>query len=778
VDRELVTIHTHETSATPHTLTLLTPRPTPPRSGPTYLCLAEASDLPTILTDAARSEYLVVDLETRGSDYSIPGHVGIVGVGLAYSTGSVYLHWDEYTPLQQLQILNRIYSHPRLVAHNVYYDGGVLYELSKREGPVLSTGEDGKHPKWYLCTLSTYQFLANEGHAGQSHGLKSAMVDVLQWENSNETELDEWLVVNGYHTGPIPEDATPEEKLVRYREGKLRPDKAEMWRAPRDVLGKYCVLDAEATYLLLTEHLLPILSQFPQLHQFLREYWIPLTLLHIEQRIAGIPVDRDGLSARIAVLSEQITQYTEQFTTHPDVAPHIAAMEEVMLRRLQEKEPTQYLQLPDPPREPPRYRKDGGQSLAWENWTQRMHAYEEQCRNPTLSQNWVKWDQKWQQAQRGELPEYRVNLQSGPQMAELLYTRMGFPVQLYTEGGFPATGGKALRSMGEVGRILTERGYAEKELGYVTDYLERTEWRDTLHPQFRLPGPCTGRLSSSRPNLQQVPKTRAVMQCFTARPGHVWVDIDYAALESVVAGELSGDPALAELYAEGKPENDIHLVIAASVPGPMGEAVRATGYRPVNPPPGSVSRAKKECKHQRSIAKTVVYACQFGAGVGKVHETLELDGIEISYEEVELIHSTYWRTFSRLREYGRELEQEWRRNGGYVLNGFGRPMCVPEDYRKDLLSRVVQSTGHDILAQYISMYTQELTRRCIPWKPLIIDWHDATTVEVPEEYASEVADVMLEVLSQQNQLLGCVLPLRGKPVIGRNLAEVKEAEGE
>jgi hypothetical protein len=177
------------------------------------------------------------------------------------------------------------------------------------------------------------------------------------------------------------------------------------------------------------------------------------------------------------------------------------------------------------------------------------------------------------------------------------------------------------------------------------------------------------------------------------------------------------------------------------------------------------------------VGNFIAHNCQYGAGAGKVQATLENDGIFLSEYEVREIWDTYWRTFDGLKAFGKSLEREWVRNGGYILNGTGRPMCVPEDYKKDLLNRFIQSTGHDLLTQYILIYTHELTVRGIPWRPLILDFHDASCVEVPIEYADQTVEVFNWGVTELNRQLGWdSVKLRGTPDIGTTLADVKSPE--
>lgn len=756
MDRELVTTSELQTE---HQRVLLQPRPTPARIGPTFQCQCDFRDLEPVLCDASRSKYVAVDFETRGNDYSEPDF-GIIGIGLAWDSGSAYFSWAGLSSQHQERLQEFLLNHPGLLAHNVYFDGGVVFaQMGQR------------HATWAYCTLALYKFLANEGWAGQRHGLKEAMTDILCWEDTNEQELDEWLCLNGYYKGARIQLDTLEGRRVRFDEGKLKPEKGEMWRAPASILGKYCVLDAEACYLLFTEHLAPAMHRFPEFRDTFLPDFMHLILLHIEQKMHGLLIDTTALHTRKEALTRDLSNRIQQFKAHPLVHSHISAIETALLSELALKEPPRYRKQKERPPEPAKYKKDGTPSKNWEKWVRNG----EKNSVPVLSKNWENWQERWRQAVSGEDKTYQFNINSDPQVIELLYKRLGFPVRIQTESGQASTSVKAFKQMGEVGAGLVEAAYLGKEQGFLADYIARTKHRPTIHPGFRLPGAKTGRLSSANPNLLQVSKTKQMMSMFLARPGHILVDLDFAALESVVAAELSGDPNLFELYGDGKPENDIHLFIAATAPGLM-EPVLATGYRPVNPPAGTVAKAKKEAKAQRTIAKTVVYACQFGASVDRVMQVLEEEDIFLPFEQVELIHSAYWEAFRRLKQYSYELQRQCRRNGGWILNGLGRPMCVPENLKHDTLSRVIQSTGHDILVRYIRILTKGLLHRGIPFKPWVIDWHDATAVEVPEEYLDATIATYMDSLAELNSQLGGTIQLKGTPSYGTTMADIKEPE--
>lgn len=806
MERALVTTHTEAVAELlPYKRTLLSPRPTPPRSGSQYLIqVIDPSQVPQILEAAARSQVLAVDFETRGIDYSevctTIDHchdeqcrsTHIIGVGLAWDTGSAYLPYIEMPHEDSAPILDMISRHQGLIAHNVYFDGGVL---------LRHTSDYTVH--WHACTLALYRLLSNEGWAGITHGLKGAMTEILQWEDSNEAGIDEWLVGHGYYIGNRRLETDYNALVAQYREGKLRPDKGEMWRVPHEILGAYCVLDAEATYLLYTEHLLPVVRKFPTMEENFRNDWMYLIHLHIQQKMVGIRMDRRALVSRQQYLIETMTLLAEEFLARPEVVQHVLDMESEMRVPLAESEPVRHKKLPVQPIEPPQLKKDGTLSKNWEKWKAQVDSGKYTV--PTVSKNWENWHQRWTRAVNGLDETYRFNVQSKVQLAELFYRRLGYPVRILTDKEQPGTGSDALAQMGELGQILIRRDDALKELGFIAKYLDLIAHRDTIHPSFGLPGTSTGRLSSRDPNLQQVKKTKAMMDLFVARNGHTWIDLDFHALEPVVTTEFSGDANMEAIYGNIAKPNDIYLFVAYTVPQWRADLDRV-GYDPYNPSNESVSAAKKDpiTKHIRKIAKVVVLACAYGAGVDKILENLVNDGVQVTRDDVSEVHRGYWELFAGVKQYGYSLQDKWwetvdlpestkemyrswsksrhkreqipRNISGYVINGMGRPMCVTHDYKKDTLNRFIQSTGHDILVRYIRLVGEELDRRAIPWDPLIADMHDAMTVEVPDRCIVDTIEVFKDSLDELNRQLGGDIRLRGTPSSGKNLSAVKEPE--
>jgi hypothetical protein len=506
-----------------------------------------------------------------------------------------------------------------------------------------------------------YMQLASEGFEGQRWGLKDAMTDLLMWSSTNETDLDNWLVSNGY------------------KNQSHRPLKGEMWRAPSDILGKYCVLDAEATYLLFTEIFQPVLDKFPSVLQYHRDDFLPHVMIHIDQKMHGILTDRQHWLRYTSELVGSIAASEHAFRNHERVAPLIAEWEAKKMATFLEKEPPQFKKGKER-KEPPRLTKSGEVSKNWLKW------YELSQRPPEINNNWLKWREKKSQIDRGELSDYKFNLQSGDHLRWLLYDQLKFPTKLETDSGLPAVSEDALQSMGDIGQILIGRALKVKELSYVEDYVERTETRPTLHPSFRMPGTVTGRLAGKEPNLQQLPKTKGTLTGLISRPGHSFVDCDVNALEMVVTAELSQDRNLLSLYGPGAQPNDIYTFYGSMMAG-IGPKLTSLGYDPYKPVKEILDATKKAFKKERSIAKLLILSDNYGSGVKKKQKILSLNGVDMTLREVEAMHQSLMEAKAGVLAYVEWLRDEWRANGGWIENGYGRPICVDEKYEKDLLNR-------------------------------------------------------------------------------------------
>jgi DNA polymerase I-like protein with 3'-5' exonuclease and polymerase domains len=104
-------------------------------------------------------------------------------------------------------------------------------------------------------------------------------------------------------------------------------------------------------------------------------------------------------------------------------------------------------------------------------------------------------------------------------------------------------------------------------------------------------------------------------------------------------------------------------------------------------------------------------------------------------------------------------------------------MCVDEKYTKDLLNRVVQSSGHDILMMYVKIVVGMLNDNKVTWAPIVMDFHDESIIEVPDEQVPLAARILeKDAYAELNRQLGGTCPLKGTAAVSKTLAGIKLEE--
>jgi hypothetical protein len=763
------------------------------------------------------ADTVVFDVETRGTDPWRPA-TAVVGVGCAWDRDgewhAVYFDVPSMGLDAKWELFARIGCFPyrdnqAVIAHNAYFDFSLLKMESSRLG--LSLG--------YLFTHDTYGLykqLAGEGWWGQTWGLKDAQLDLLGWDSSNEDGIDGWLLGHGYHKQgpPLKEGVTPEQHLAEIRAWEaaattkprsVAPMKGEMWRVPPKILGEYCILDCLSTMMLYQFVLRPALNRFPELEQFHTDEWIEAVHLLSDQQLSGIRMDRDKLLAHKQDLEAWILQAEADIRRNEYTGPIIKGIEIARLAADREK-----LAAAEPPKfkkkkettEPVKFKKNGELASSWVKWDEKRNA------EPEVYKSWNTWRVRLDEL---SAPRKPWSPTSGDDIRELIYyhglvdyhsvrpydpeTRKGCDFRLIgingevelslTDADQLPVDAEALSQMNPewAGNIDKHREYS-KELSYVETYLEllhnhgtdeAPEWR--LHPGWKIHGTVTGRLAGRDPNLQQIPKSLALLDCFISDPESAWVEGDWTALEPHVLAELSRDPALMDLYGpDAKPGHDRYLFTLASIEHAFTAPVRRL-YDPKNPTKESVGQAKKECKSLREVGKVLVLSGDYGAGAGKKWRACILKGIKIELDQMKEIHNAQLDMHRGVyKEFIPELEREWRARGGWVLSGLGHPVCVDGDKTKDLCNRVIQKTGHDIHTIYFVRLARALRLAGIECRGIVWDFHDQFIIQVPRDRAGEVLALAVKGVADLNADLGTTVRLKLEPRIVSGMSEAKMEE--
>lgn len=764
-----------------------------------------------------------IDLETRGTRPERP-ETAVVGIGIAvrFKNGTRDTLYVDYPSLdansQGLLVAAIVNARGVWVAHNQLFDGMMLTREADRFGLPA--------PEFLACTFGMYHQLASEGWKGQTWGLKDAQVHLLGWPESNEKDRDAWLVRNGYITkGPRRRKATskrPEEShdewLDRvwsaYLEGKVRPDLAEMWRVPADIMSVYCALDCISTLQLYESVLLPVMRKFPELWEFHRTAFLAENRMLIGQVIDGLRVNEAGFLEYAADIERRIELVQREVREHLLARDFICKWEAEKLASLVKPEPIRHREFRR--KEPKQHNKNGAVSRGWETW---HRLRQEHLANPPPTKGWDAWVKRRETLTttvKGR-KKWEFNFSSPDHLRALVFRDDGpigwresgkdgmnghptveFRIQVPGEGDSPAreswveadrtksgslpTGKKAMQQWGELGLLLLKYREEVKELGYVNEWLTKVVYDDAgqarVHCGWISPGTVTLRLVGKEPNLQQAPKSIKFMENILPDEGTVWVENDHASVEPVVLTELTRDPVLMSLYGPGAKKNDVYLFNGADLPI-IGPKIRATGYDPMNPTPETLAAAKKGAKKERGIAKPIVLGKNYGMGWRKMQSELRLQcGVFLTDEQAKDIDAA-WKKKYRVsgKEFQRKLEDEWKRNGGWVYDGLGHPVCVNEDYMKDIINRVVQRCAHSIHMIFAMIVDRRMTEQKLQHRWRVVDWHDQLIAQVPVAHGERGLQCIRDSYKELNETVLCgLIPIKGEPKLSHNMAHAKEAE--
>jgi DNA polymerase-1 len=334
----------------------------------------------------------------------------------------------------------------------------------------------------------------------------------------------------------------------------------------------------------------------------------------------------------------------------------------------------------------------------------------------------------------------RFNLNSGPQLARILFEKLGLKAGRRTKTGW-STDQAVMEELAAVhplpARLLEYRALAKLKSTYLDAIpLEVDPADGRVHTSYHQAGAATGRLSSSRPNLQNIPmrteQGRAIRRAFVAPPGRVLIGADYSQIELRVMAHLSGDPRLIEAFGSGE---DIHASTARQVFG--------VGEGPLDP-------------GLRAKAKVVNFGIMYGMGARSLSQQMG-----IGLEEARVFIAHYFRVFERVREFLDATIEEARRRG-YVQTLLGRRRYLPSlgsvhGGERALAERAainapIQGSAADLM-KLAMLRVHAVLKQSWPSARLLLQVHDELLLECALDEADEVADAV------RGAMEGC-FPLR------------------
>jgi DNA polymerase-1 len=326
-----------------------------------------------------------------------------------------------------------------------------------------------------------------------------------------------------------------------------------------------------------------------------------------------------------------------------------------------------------------------------------------------------------------ELSDQVFSLAQGPftigspqQLADVLFKRLGLETGRKGKTGY-STDARVLRGLRDQHPIVPLIEEWRELTKLLNTYLEPLPARldpvtGRLHTTFNQLVASTGRLSSSSPNLQNIPVRtdlgQEIRACFVAEEGGKLLVADYSQIELRLMASLSREPALLEAYHRGE---DVHRVTAATVAGIPVEEVT---------------------KRQRERAKATNFGIMYGLSAFGLSEQ-----VDIPVDEAKAFIEAYFAKYPKVREF-RERVIAQATQDGYVTTLFGRRRAVPElrssNFRDRSLGErlavntILQGTAADIIKVAMVTVSRELERRGLASR-LVLQVHDELVLECPDD---------------------------------------------
>ena len=332
------------------------------------------------------------------------------------------------------------------------------------------------------------------------------------------------------------------------------------------------------------------------------------------------------------------------------------------------------------------------------------------------------------------------NLDSPKQLQFLLFEKLGIPPLRKTPTGQPSTAEDVLEELAEAHAlprlILEYRGLAKLRSTYTEKLPEQVNPRTgRVHTSYHQAVAQTGRLSSTDPNLQNIPirtpEGRRIRQAFIAPPGHVLMAADYSQIELRIMAHLSGDERLLAAFAA---DEDVHRATAAEVFGVAQDAVSSD---------------------QRRSAKAINFGLIYGMSAFGLARQLGIDrGSAQQYV------SRYFERYPGVKRYMDDTRERAKRDG-YVETVMGRRLYLPDirsrnkqlqQYaERSAINAPMQGTAADIIKRaMIDVHAWCLAER--PPARLVMQVHDELVLEVRADAVTQVGDRLRRCMTEAAQL--------------------------
>lgn len=348
------------------------------------------------------------------------------------------------------------------------------------------------------------------------------------------------------------------------------------------------------------------------------------------------------------------------------------------------------------------------------------------------------------------------NINSTRQLGQLLFEKLALPPVKKTKTGY-STNADVLEKLKDkhpiIPAIMDYRMLTKLKSTYADGLLQEIREDGRIHTTFQNLVTATGRLSSTDPNLQNIPVRTdlgaEIRKMFVPKNGCVLVDADYSQIELRVLAHIADDKAMQEAFCSGA---DIHTATAAQVFG-----VPADQVTPL----------------QRRHAKAVNFGIVYG-----ISEYSLAEDIGVNYHEARAYIDSYLANYHGVREYMKRVVENARETG-YTTTLYGRRRYIPElkstNYNvrqgaeRIALNTPIQGTAADLI-KLAMVRVENALRESFPDAKLLLQVHDELIVECPEELAQSVSEL---VSTQMEQVASLAVPLTAEAKYGKSWYEAK-----
>ena len=350
----------------------------------------------------------------------------------------------------------------------------------------------------------------------------------------------------------------------------------------------------------------------------------------------------------------------------------------------------------------------------------------------------------------------QFNINSTKQLGELLFEKLGLPVLKKTKTGY-STNADVLEKLKDkhpiIPAIMDYRMLTKLKSTYADGLMKVVHPDGRIRTTFQNLVTATGRLSSTEPNLQNIPvKTdlgAEIRKMFIPKDGHVLVDADYSQIELRVLAHIADDKTMQKAFADNM---DIHTVTASQV---------------FDVPPEEVTAL------QRRHAKAVNFGIVYG-----ISEFSLAEDIGVSRYEAKFYIDSYLANYQGVRNYMKRVVEE-AKECGYTQTLYGRRRYIPElkssnfnirqGAERIALNTPIQGSAADLIKLAMIHVDQALSDR-FPQAKLILQVHDELIVECPQKDAQAVAELISD---EMQKVVNLSVPLVAEAKWGKSWFDAK-----